>query len=251
MSILKFKHGKKYFSPSQLKKLTISIGQLNSYLKREFKPSKAMDLGTAVHTKLLEPSLFEDKYFILDDSDKINEIGGAKPRSTKVYKEWILEVEEKAKGKIILSKIEMAIINIIDRKCTATGISDTYFSGGEAEVTISGIVKDYQEDFKALCIVDYDTDFVSVDLKTTSKPLHKFKFDANDLGYDIQAKLTNSVNGKDFVFVVVQTVSPYDIGVYTCSDYFMNRGKDKINNALSNYENYENKDSTQVLTFEL
>jgi len=249
--MLKFKHNKKYFSPSQLKKLYLSVGQLNAYISKIWTSSKQMDLGTAVHIKLLEPHLWDERYIVLDDDKIVEEIGGARPTSTKKYKDWLLSFESENKGKTLISKADNQIVETIYHKCAMTGIIDSFFTGGESEKTITGVAKSYNEEFKALCIIDYDTDFMSVDLKTTSKPLHKFKFDANELGYDIQASLTNSLNGKEFVFVVVQTVAPYDIGVFTLSDYFKNRGTDKINKALLNYQYYENEYSTQVLNFEL
>lgn len=251
MAKLKLKHGRSYFSPSQLKKLFISVSSLNAYLKKTWKATSAMDLGTLVHCMILEPEEFENRYIVLDDSEITKEIGGARPTSTKKYKDWLFDVEESNKGKTLISQKDKAIADIIYRKCAMYGVIDTYFTGGEAEVTIKGEANGYDEKFDGLCIIDYDTDFQSIDLKTTSKPLHKFKFDANELGYDIQASITNSLNQKEFIFVVVQTVQPYDIGIFTCSDFFMKRGADKVNTALANYTHYEDEDSTQILNFEL
>ena len=251
MDKLKLKHGKNYFSPSQLKKLYISIGQLQAYLTKQFTGTDAMKLGSAVHCVLLEPFDFDNRYIVLDDSKIVAEIGGARPTATKKYREWFNEFEAENKGKIFLTRKEKDIIDKIKQKCDISGITDTYFDSGEAENKITGTVIDFDQQFDALCIVDYDTEFMSVDLKTTSKPLHKFRYDANELGYDIQARLTNAINGKEFVFVVVQTVEPYDIGVFTCSESFMDRGKMKINKALDNYTEYEDNFSTQILSFEL
>jgi exodeoxyribonuclease VIII len=249
--MLELKHGKNYFSPSQLKKLYISVGQLNAYLKKDYEQIQAMVLGSAVHTAILEPHYWDDRYVVMDNTLICAEIGGKRPTATKAYSDWMEQFQKDNIGKTILSQSEKDIVDKIQKKCALSGILDTYFSGGEAEKTITGVVKDYDEEFEALCIIDYDSDFQSVDLKTTSKPLNKFRYDANELGYDIQAKLTNSLNGKEFVFIVVQTVSPFDIGIFTCSDYFMNRGKDKINTALQNYKNYEDEYSIQILNFEL
>jgi hypothetical protein len=37
---------------------------------------------------VLEPSEFPNRYFVLNDTEKVAEIGGGNPRLTKVYKEW-------------------------------------------------------------------------------------------------------------------------------------------------------------------
>lgn len=248
---LKLRHGKKYFSPSQLKKLYISVGQLNAYLSRDFQTTSQMEFGTLVHTLILEPHEFDSRYIVLDNSAICKEIGGARPTSTKKYAEWMESQLMIAGDKAIISKEDKDKAERIYDKAVMLGVIDTFFTGGESEKTVTGVSSGYDEDFDALCIIDYDSPFQSVDLKTTSKPLHKFRFDANELGYDIQASVTNSLNKKDFVFVVVQTVEPFDIGIFTCSEFFMNRGKQKVNTALANYSGYEDKYSSSLLNFEL
>lgn len=245
------KHGREYFSPSQLKKLFLSVGQLNAYLKRAFTTSSAMALGSAVHCRLLEPLSFDDRYIVFDDAEKCKEIGGKRPTATKAYSEFKLEFAEQNKDKDILTQSDWEIIEKIESNCAMNGIIDTFFTDGDAEITVRGVAKGFDEEFEALCIIDYDKEDMSIDLKTTSKPLHKFRFDANELGYDIQAVVTQSLNQKDFVFIAVQTVEPYDIGVYTISESFKNRGKMKVNQALTNYSSYEDIYSSAVLTFEL
>lgn len=249
--MVEMKHGREYFSPSQLKKLYLSTGNLNSYLAKVFKDTAAMDLGTAVHCALLEPDEFDKRIIVFDDTKIKEKIGGAKPASTKAYREFVSNFREVNLGKLIISKEAKDIIDRIVQNCAMTGVTDNFFTDGEAEKTIRGLVTDYDEDFEALCIIDYDRDDMSVDLKTTAKPLSKFKWDANDLGYDIQANLTHAQNGKEFVFVVVQTVEPFDVAVVTCSDYFMDRGKTKINKALLNYKSYEDEHTSQLIQFEL
>ena len=249
--MLKLKHGRDYFSPSQLKKLFVSVSSLTSYLKKRWTTTSSMTLGTLVHCLILEPQEFTKRYVVLDDRGICNQIGGARPSSTKKYKEWLSGFAEENKGKEFVTMKDMDIANKILKKAKSTGILQEWFTDGKAEVTVKGVAKGYNEEFDGLCIIDYDTDFVSIDLKTTSKPLSKFKYDANELGYDIQASITNSLNNKEFIFVVVQTVEPYDIGIYTCSEFFMNRGKDKVNTALYNYKFYEDEFSSQVFSYEL
>ena len=249
--MVELRHGRDYFSPSQLKKLFVSVSSLTSYLKKKWATTSSMTLGTLVHCLILEPEEFSKRYIILDDRDVCKEIGGARPSSTKKYKDWLSAVAENNKGKEFVSMKDMAIANKILKKCKDTGIIDEWFTDGKAEVTVKGVAKGYDDEFDGLCIIDYDTDFVSIDLKTTSKPLSKFKYDANELGYDIQASITNSLNSKEFIFVVVQTVEPYDIGIYTCSEFFMNRGREKVNTALNNYKFYEDENSSQVFNYEL
>lgn len=57
------------------------------------KITDAMVYGRMVHCLVLEPQDFEKRYLAIDDTDICNEIGGAKPRATKPYKEWYAEQE--------------------------------------------------------------------------------------------------------------------------------------------------------------
>lgn len=62
----------------------------------------AMLYGSMLHCLVLEPDDFENRYHILDDRDICVQIGGAKPRATKAYKEWKEIAFSEAAGKIIV-----------------------------------------------------------------------------------------------------------------------------------------------------
>ena len=219
--------------------------------------------------------LFNRKFFIVQDKDLTEEIGGKNPRGTVKYKKWYAEVEKENKGRTpvrvdskVIGNIPLSsmykqwvieeqgrnkgLIPVDVKNATAlkaikdnlvlseTELYDTFLQGGEAEVTIEGDVEigggNDGVKFPALAIVDYDLPNVSVDLKTTSGTLDRFKWDAKKYGYDIQARLTSAINHKPFVFIVAQTVEPYDVGYFTCSGMFLHSGENKILEAIDNYE---------------
>lgn len=249
--MLQLIHGRDYFSPSQLKKLAISLASFQEYLTGEKKESSEMDLGTLVHCLVLENHLFFTKFIVLDDSSVIEEIGGARPKSTKAYAEFLARFNDEAAGRQIIS-VEMydTAVKIYDRML-ALNVIQNYFTDGQAEKEVTGTATYDGIDFPALCRVDYLRDDICVDLKTTSKPLDKFKWDADAFGYDIQASLTNRLTDLPFVLVVVQTVAPFDVGIFSCSDAFMQRGEFKIENALKRYENYDLFENFELFHYEL
>lgn len=51
--------------------------------------TESMVFGSMVHCLVLEPSDFEKRYFCIDDKEICEQIGGAKPRATNKYKEWL------------------------------------------------------------------------------------------------------------------------------------------------------------------
>lgn len=93
----------------------------------------AMIYGSMLHCLVLEPQDFFNRYHILDDKDICNQIGGAKPRATKAYKEWkavaLLEAGDKilvetedyqaaqiAAGNIIHNRASAKVLNLVTEK---------------------------------------------------------------------------------------------------------------------------------------
>jgi hypothetical protein len=73
------------------------------YKLQKKEPTKAMIFGSMMHCLVLEPGDFLNRYYPLDDEMICAEIGGAKPRATKKYKEWKALQQEIANGKTIVS----------------------------------------------------------------------------------------------------------------------------------------------------
>jgi hypothetical protein len=86
--------------------------EANLYLTQQrVRTSDALELGTMLHTALLRPDEFDQLYYMTDDSRIVVEIGGAKPRATNKYKEWIAEQELIAAGRLIISIEDVSRIN--------------------------------------------------------------------------------------------------------------------------------------------
>jgi hypothetical protein len=76
----------------------------------------AMKFGAMIHTLVLEPHLFDERYFTFDDSDKCEElrVGGAKsPRATKAYKEWYSVQASSAGDRMIVKPQEAAHARLV------------------------------------------------------------------------------------------------------------------------------------------
>jgi hypothetical protein len=78
----------------------------------------AMKFGSMLHTLVLEPHLFDERYFTFDDFDKCEELraGGAKsPRATKVYKEWYATQSMSAGDRMIVKPQEAAHARLVSK----------------------------------------------------------------------------------------------------------------------------------------
>lgn len=99
---------------------TLSFSALNSFAESpqkfiEYKvdpkeQTDAMFLGSALHTLILEPDVFETKFFVFNDAEKVAEIGGGNPRGTKAYKEWKAEQYAQAGERTPLDPTDYATI---------------------------------------------------------------------------------------------------------------------------------------------
>lgn len=106
-----------HLSFSSLKCFKESPATFMEYKLAKREATDAMLFGSMLHCLVLEPQEFEKRYLCLDDQDICNQIGGAKPRATKAYKEWyqftigeagerqIVETNDYISAKIIASNV--------------------------------------------------------------------------------------------------------------------------------------------------
>ena len=75
-----------------------------------------------------------------------------------------------------------------------------------------------------------------IDLKTTAD-LEGFNFAAYRFGYDLQAYLYLQLfpQAEEFIFVVIDKKTK-DIGIFDCSEEFLESGKKKLEQGIENYK---------------
>lgn len=86
----------KHLSFSSLCAFRDSPSAFIAYQEREKETTPAMLFGEMVHCLVLQPDLFIERYFFIDDKEICSQIGGLKPRATNKYKEWYAEKREEA-----------------------------------------------------------------------------------------------------------------------------------------------------------
>ena len=75
-----------------------------------------------------------------------------------------------------------------------------------------------------------------IDIKTTAD-LDGFKFSAYRFSYDLQAYLYLQLfpQAEEFIFVVIDKKTR-DIGIFDCSEEFLESGKKKLEQGIENYK---------------
>ena len=184
--------------------------------------SPALQIGTFIHTMVLEPHLFDDRFHIVDVQSRV----------AKAYK------EAKAKSnKIVLTANEHdENMRIVDAALCNEYVL-TMIGGCEFEVPAIQMLEGFA--FRAKADI-YDSKFHFVaDLKTT-QDIRDFKWSAIKYGYDIQAFIYTqlfNIPTDNFKFIAIDKGS-LDIGVFDVTDSFINKGYKKVKEALKDYNDF-------------
>ena len=214
----------------------------------------AMRLGSAVHMLALEPERFHDHYVI--DTGPINATTG-KPygRDTKRFEAW-LEIRKTETDKTVLIYEEfessMAIAEAFQShpeilRIMAADVEKIYERGFELSYLVEG-----QEPIKLKCKPDcvIPSEGLIIDLKTTSDPNpDAWKWSAEDFGYHRQAAIyleaMQSLYGKPFRFLfgVVRSKAPYEVGVYELDDDSISRGWAQVESLIAEYAQRKREDN--------
>ena len=175
----------------------------------------AMKVGSMVHCFCLEPKLFPERYALLDD------------KRSKEGKKLALQLAESGRETFTTAEMTtfMGIYNALSRNDFAKKyvIDDT---SGKAEQSFWWTHRETGLPCKARC--DYVVDDMVIDLKTTGEGganPDKFTRSIVNFHYHLQAAhYLQATGAKRFVFIAVEKVFPYSVGIYQLSQNFIEKG---------------------------
>jgi hypothetical protein len=224
-------HHLKAISPSQIKELKRSpLHYYDRFLAedREKKPpSDAMLRGTALHTAVLEPDLWDKTIAVPPHSFD---------RRTKVGKELAAEFERESAGKIVLSPEDAdEVRRMADavRKHPAAGFLLELPGRREASYTwtdpATGLECKTRPDWHSL------DGRIVVDIKTAADASRaEFARSISNFDYHVQAAWNLDAQGGElFLSVVVESVRPYAVAVYPASGAMIAAGQRRIEQAMT------------------
>ena len=231
----------KYVSNSHLGKLLQGGPQhLKMYYERGgSEDTDALIFGRAAHCLLLETETFNGRFYAIDDEEICLEIGGARPRTTKKYKEWIepLKAENAHRQLLSLSDID-TITNMVDKAMSYKQVREMVESANLRE-------KIYQKELKGVqCKIKVDainTSNFILDYKTMRDPAiiknaHK---SVRNFGYKRQGAFYSDVAGvDDFWFLFQEKTYPYTVSLAKLSPESRNEGRAEYENALGIYKHH-------------
>ena len=214
----------------------------------------AMRLGSAVHMLALEPERFDSEYRI--DIGPINpSTGKTYGRDTKKFADWLKEQPTTDNRKIIVENEFAESIEIAKAfqshpyllSVMASGAEKIYERGYEMQYLVEG-----QEPIRIKCKPDcvIPSEGLIIDLKTTSDPHpDAWKWSAEEYGYHRQAAIylqaMGAYYGKTFRFLfgVVRSRAPYEVGVYELDDDSISRGWAQVESLIAEYAQRKREDN--------
>jgi len=224
--------------------LKLILRSPSHYKKQEQKDTKALVVGHAGHTAVLEPHLFHHNYAVFGEG------------LTKTTKEGKAEWERlEATGKSILRYSEARDAHQIAAAVKANETARRLLVG-RPELTVitelQGILckarfdnlynsEDDHDWFMSIFGDDAEPGNYIIDLKTTEDASPKFEKSITNYSYDMQDAFYTDVgnaadlNIKGFIFVAVESTNPYEVGVYMLSPEWRQIGREKYQYALDTY----------------
>ena len=177
-------------------------------------------IGGYFHTAILEPDKLK-KYRIVQSST----------RNTNIYKEI-------SGGEMCLLQHEVDQLEVMIDKVLANEVCRGLIRGDNVDYETPGIAEICGQMWKGKADILNHSEKLIIDLKTTSNILD-FKYSAKKYNYDSQAYIYKKLFGYDMVYLAVDK-NTHQIGIFDCSDEFLERGKDKVERAVEAYNLFYN-----------
>jgi len=187
--IEKVMNGEKGLSFSSLKEFLKSPRHYWAYNQPK-ESTPAMNEGTMFHMAVLELDKFKKEYWVLDDTAKCIEIGGAKPRGTKVYKEWKLEQEQKHTGQCIDKSLYDDLMKMSDYLTKNTASKHLLSNLTEKEKSFEFMHNDFKIVGKIDGVGILDGKRYTADLKKVANAsFEKLRWVIRDMRYNMQGAI--------------------------------------------------------------
>ena len=191
----------------------------------------AMKFGSMIHKFVLEPKLFPHSYALLDD------------KRTKQGKATALALQEK--GIQTFTSLEFETIAAMKKSLAKNSFVSKYIfddSQNGLEIDMGASEQSYwwkhrETGLQCKCRCDYLVDDMVIDLKTTGEggaSPDVFTRTITSFKYHLQAAhYLQGTGAKRFIFVAVEKVFPYSVGIYELSPHFIERGYELQEQTLS------------------
>lgn len=228
--ISKIKSGEMSLSYSSLSKFKKSPRAFIDYKLEPFEQTEDMLIGSVMHTLVLEPTKFDEKY--ATDHEICAQIGGASPRATKVYKEWKSKEEEKG-------------IKVLSYKVfsTAEKMANALLTNKASKFLLDQLTEVEQTyhfelgGFKFKSILDGRSPDFIIDLKKcTDADPQKFRRDIIYRGYWIQSGVYEFAVDEIIPYYILAVDGDGEVSVHNLMEDFIIRGMEEFKKLVEEFK---------------
>lgn len=225
--------GEAALSFSSLKEFKNSPKDFIDYKLKKKEQTPAMIYGAMVHCLVLEPSEFDKRYHAIDDLDICNQIGGAKPRATKAYKEWYEIAKMEAGDRILVETDEMnharaVAINVHENRASHKVLK----IANEREKDVEWEFKNFK--FKGK--IDGIGKNAIFDLKTCADAENvKFQRDIISMGYYLQAAMYRTAVGEALDYYIIAVDKIGGVSVHQLNEDLLEYGLNEYSRLLDRF----------------
>lgn len=215
-------HAVDALSKSMMTKILKSPAHYKAALEEHQEPSKAMQLGTAIHTAVLEPHLYSQVVAVIPP-----DIDGR----TKEGKQW----KEQHKSRIHLTHAEDIDVQGVANSVRRHPFWDIINYEHSIEASVFAEDAETQIPLKARPDLWIKEPAILVDVKTTDDASPEaFSRTITTFGYHIQAAHYLAMTGAEsFIFVAVERKAPYAVGIYRLDVEWLQAGENLRRKAIS------------------
>ena len=214
-------HAVEALSKSMMSKILKSPAHYKASLDEYQEPTKSMQMGTAIHTAVLEPQLYSQVVAVIPpDIDGRNKEGKA----------W----KEAHKSRIHLTHAEDIDVQGVANSVRRHPFWDIIHLNHKIEASV--FAQDEQTGLALKARPDlWIEDHTLVDVKTTDDATPEgFIRTIGSFGYHIQAAHYMAMTGtENFIFVAVERKAPYAIGIYKLDAEWLQAGENLRRKAIS------------------
>lgn len=222
--------GQDHLSYSSLNAFKSSPADFIKYKLGEREETDAMIYGSMVHCLVLEPEEFDKRYHALDDADICVQIGGAKPRATKAYKEWKAVALQEAAGRILVETEDMEHAKLVAKNVRMNRASLKILK--KCPLRERGIEWDYMN-FRFKGFIDLDGEEDTADLKTLPDASPKKALRTiQEMGYHMQQAMYRKGMGAKKKHYIIAVDKKGGVSTWELNEKLMEHGVEMYHNLL-------------------
>jgi hypothetical protein len=198
----------------------------------------ALRFGSLVHTMILEPEKVSENFVVFDAEDRPEQ---AKGMTSKANKAWKLQLDLDCKEgrKYLMTVDQFELAQKLTKKLYDCPEVKAMLDNCETEVPKTWIDFNTMSKCKGKADIIIDGGDMIVDIKTTGKDVKDFRRSAYNFAYHRQAAFyLDGFNAKEFVFVVIESNAPHQIGIFRCSENFLEQGRQEYIELLEDKKKY-------------